>query len=110
MPSLSTALDTLSTSELFHVLPVTASSTAPLLESDHAGRWEPLSGDTRQVEEILSAPALRAGRTYWVEDPLHALVLRQIARAEAAPAEVLWDLQTQQYAVMVTSPLSFGWE
>ena len=110
MPSLSAVLDTLSASELFHVLPVAASPTAPLVESDQAHRWESLSGDSRQVEEILGAPDLRAGQTYWVQDPLHALVLRQIARAEAAPAEVLWDLQTQQYVVMVTSSLSLGGE
>lgn len=106
MSSLSAVLDTLSARELFDVLPVAAASTAQFVESDQTHRWESLDGDPREVEEIVSAPALSAGVTYWVKDALHALVLRQLARAEASPAEVLWDLETEQYVVMVTHSMS----
>lgn len=99
-----TVLQSLSTTELFEVLPITEARTALLASPDQIDRWEPLNGDHRDAHAIVTGLARRGGTTYWVSDILHALVLRQAARQAAQTADILWDLGLQQYAVMVTSP------
>lgn len=98
-----TVLDALTTSELFEVLPTTEARTALVTTPEQLPRWESLNGDHRDVTEIVTSPRLRAGTTYWVEDPLHALVLREAARREGHAAEVLWDMGMAQHAVLVAS-------
>ena len=103
-------LQTLSPKELFNVLPTTIMLTAPLTGPDQLPRWEALNGDHREAQEILSVPGLRSGTTYWVQDPLHALVLRQAAWRGQHAAEVLWDLAVQQYAVLVADTMANAWQ
>lgn len=98
-----TVLDALTNSELFGVLPTTAASTALVTTPEQLHRWESLNGDDRDATETVTSPSLRAGTTYWVEDPLHALVLREAARREGHAAEALWDLGMARHAVLVAS-------
>ena len=44
---------------------------------------------------------LLARTAYWVSDALHALVLRNAARQRAHAAEAIWDLNLDQYVVLV---------
>ena len=110
MNHLTNILDGLSTTELFEVLPTTMMSTAPLTKPDQLHRWESLNGDHRDPCDILRNPALRAGTTYWANDALQALVLRQAARRDGHLAEVLWDLGMEQYAVTVANTMPAAWK
>lgn len=98
------------TAELFDVPPVAATRTAELADLEQVHRWESLSSDRRDAQDIVSSPALRKGVTYWVKGALHALVLRQAARSEGQVAEVLFDLRMEQYAVMAATAMSPTWE
>ena len=100
-----TVFDSMSTTELFQLLPVTSMRTALIVEADQIHRWELLPGDLWDLADRITDPALSAGTTYLVEDALHALVLREAARRSGHAAEVLWDLATQQYAVLVAASM-----
>ena len=100
-----TAFESMSTTELFQVLPVAAVHTAAIVKTDQIHRWELLPGDLGDLTDRITNPALSAGTTYWVKDPLHALVLRDAARRGGHAAEALWDIATQQYAVFVAASM-----
>jgi hypothetical protein len=88
-------------SELFDVLPETTTHAAWIGDPGRIDRWEVLTGDNREIEEIVTNPNLLAGTAYWVHDALHALVLRNAARQQERAAEAIWDLNLDQYVVLV---------
>lgn len=102
-----TAFDSMSTTELFQVLPVASMRAALMVEAGQVGRWELLPGAPGDLADRITNPSLSAGTMYLVSDALHALVLRDAARRGGHAAEVLWDVATQQYAVLV--PVSMPW-
>jgi hypothetical protein len=91
----------LDASELFDVLPETITPAAWIGDPGRIDRWEALNGDNRDIEEIVTSPDLLAGTAYWVHDALHALVLRNAARQQDRAAEAIWDLDLNQYVVLV---------
>ncbi|MGV8965357.1 MAG: hypothetical protein ACOH2F_03685 [Cellulomonas sp.] len=90
-------------SELFEVLPEMTADAAWIGDGGRVSRWEVLNGDSRDIEEIVTNPGLLAGTAYWMRDALHALVLRNAAREQARAAEAIWDLDLEQYVVLVAA-------
>ena len=88
-------------SELFEVVPELAMQAAWIGDADRVDCWEVLNGESRDIEEIVTNPALLAGTAFWLRDPLHALVLRNAARHQGRAAEAIWDLNLEKYIVLV---------
>ena len=91
----------LDTTELFAVLPEASMRASWIGNPDQIDRWETLNGDERDIKEIVTNPVLLAGTAFWVENALHALVLRNAARQEERLAEVMWDLGMERFMVLV---------
>lgn len=99
---MSISLFALDVAELFDVLPNATMAAWWIDEPDQIGRWETLNGDHRDAKEIVSNPMLRAGAAYWVDDALHALVLRDAALRQQHTAEAMFDHGREQYVVLVS--------